>query len=316
MTTPQQPPSRTKPAPLGPFTTLRGTGGGAAFAAGPASAPIVYLHDTSAIWWIGDTATSIRFEHAGPVHGSVWIDAGKRLRVGLGTIDLVAKTFTIEPALQSFAKEANRLGGVAWFPDGTRVALLINPSGLLVDRPMPAGYDRNKRELVIVSLTGSEPPARGAVTVKGTPVIAASDDRVIVAGNDTQLFSARAEKLDVAFSAPPEYASHVSFDAGRFVHVRGNGTITLLEARSGATLATWGGEGITDAVARGNIVVAVGSDATVHVGCLDGGTVSEVAKASAGTVATLVQIVGDRVVVSADGPDPVRVATLTSPCPP
>lgn len=316
MTTPQPPPT-TPPAPpsvLGAFTPLAG-GGGAALAAGPASAPVMSLNAGHATWWSGGAATTVSWNDAGPVHGSVWIDGGKRLRVGLGTLDLAAKSFAIEPALQPFVKDVKQIRQIAWFPDGQRVALLVEPKGPLVDRPAPAGYDRNKRELVIVSLAGAEPAARGVVTVKGTPVIAAGDDRVMVAGNDTQMFNLRAEPLDVAFTARPEFASHVSFDAGRFVHVRGNGTITLVEARSGATVATWGGEGISDAVARGNTIVSVGSDATVHVGCLAGGKVTEVAKASAGKVANRVQIVGDRVVVEAEGPDPIRVATLT-PCAP
>jgi hypothetical protein len=312
---PTPPPPTEKPAVLGPFTTLRGGGGGAALAAGTASSPIVSLHEMSATWWIGDTATSIRFDDAGPVRGSVWIDGGKRLRVGLGTIDVAAKTFTIEPALQSFLRDVKRIGGIAWFPDGSRVALLINGPALRVDQRPPRDYDRSKRELVIVSLAGTEPPVRGAVTVKGTPMIAAGDDRVIVAGNDTQLFDNRAVRIEVAFASLPDFASHVSFNAGRFVHVKGS-AITLVEARSGATLATWAVEGIVDAVATGNTIVAVDGQASVHLGCLAGGKVSEVAKASAGSVATLVQVVGDRVVVSADGPEPIRVATLSSPCAP
>jgi len=287
-----------------------------ALVAGPASAPVVALHRKNATWWTGTTATEITFEDAGPVQGSVWVDAGKRLRVGLGTIDLAGKSFAIEPALQSFVRDTNRLGGIAWFPDGTRVALLINEPSVRTDRPAPRGYDPTMRELVIVSLAGTEPPARRTIKVEGTPGIAAGDDRVIVIGNSTQLFDARAEPVAVAFAPLPESVARASFSAGRFVLVSGNGKITLLDARSGATLATWGEPGIHDAVATGNTIVAVDLKGTVHVGCVAGKVVSAVAQASAGSVADIVQVVGDRVVVSADGPDPVRVATLTSPCSP
>ena len=312
---PQPPMSTTTPAALGPFTTLKG-GGGGALAAGASSSPVMSLHVTGATWWTGDAATTISFPNAGPVHNSVWIDGGKRLRVGLGTIDVAAKSFAIEPALQQFANDINRVGGVAWFPDGTRVALLLNGPALRVDQRPPRDYDRNKRELVIASLAGTEPPIRRDITVAGTPVIAAGDDRIVVGGKTTQLFNGRGEPVDVAFTTLPEFVARASYGAGRFVLVGSDGTVTLLDAKSGAKVATWGGQGTQDAAATGTTVVAIGSDGTVRVGCLTGTTVTEVAKASAGAAATLVQLVGDRVVVSADGPDPIRVATLTSPCAP
>ena len=165
MKTPPSPSPSNAPSPLGPFTTLRG-GGLGTFAAGIRSTPIVELHRTSARWWTGDSPTTVSFDDAGPVAGAVWLDGGKRLRVGLGTLDLEAKTFAIEPALQPFAAERKRLAGAAWFPDGTRVALLIIPPALRVDQRPPKDYDRTKRELVIVSLAGSDPPVRRAARVR------------------------------------------------------------------------------------------------------------------------------------------------------
>ncbi len=313
MKSPQTKSADNQAGPLGPFATLPGSV--MALVAGPTSAPVVALHRKNATWWTGTTATEIKFDDAGPVGGSVWVDGGKRLRVGLGTIDLASKSFAIEPALQSFVRDVNRLGDIAWFPDGARVALLINAPSVRTDRPMPRVQDPTKRELVIVSLTGTEPPVRRTITVEGTPGIAAGDDRVIVTGNSTQLFDARAVPVPVAF-ALPEFVGRSSFSAGKFVLVSGDGTITLLDARSGSSLAAWGGPGIHDAVATGNTIVAVDLQGAVHVGCVAGNVVREVAKASAGSVADMVQVVGNRVVVSADGPDPIRVATLTSPCPP
>ena len=313
MKSPQPTPPNNQPGPLGPFATLPG-GSVMALVAGPASVPVVALHRKSATWWTGTTATEIVFDDAGPVDGAVWIDGGKRLRVGLGTIDLAGKSFAIEPALQSFVRDTKRLGGIAWFPDGTRVALLVNEPSLRTDQKAPPGHDPTKRELVIVSLAGTEPPARRTITVEGTAGIAAGDDRVIVTGNSTQLFDVRAEPVVVAFAPLPEFVGRASFSAGRFVLVSGSGTITLLDARSGASIATWGGPGIHDAVISGNTIVAVDLKGSVHVGCVAGKAVTAVAEISAGSAADIVQIVGDRVVVSTTGPDPIRVATLTSPC--
>lgn len=315
MKTPQPTTSPDKPAPLGPFRTLKG-GGGGALAGGAASAPVLSLHVTGATWWTGDTATTISFDNVGFVGGSVWVDGGKRLRVGLGTIDLASKTFTIEAALQPFATSTKRLAGVAWFPDGARVALLIDAPALRVDQRPPPGYERNKRELVIVSLAGTEPPARRPVTVEGTAVIAAGEDHVLVSGRSTQLFDVHAEPVPVSFTSLPEAVARASFNAGRFVLVGSDGTVALVDARSGATVATWATTGLADAVAAGNTIVAVDREATVHVGCVAGDKVSEVAKASVGSVGLFVQIVGDHVVVEADGADPIRVATLASPCQP
>lgn len=315
---PMKTPAPTSPnggnSPLGAFTTLRG-GGATGFVAGSATNPIISLQSTSATWWTADAPTSISFENSGPVDGSVWIDGGKRLRVGLGTLDLAAKSFSIEPALQSFIRERNRLGAIAWFPDGMRVALLLDTPPLRVDQKPPPNYDPSKRELVIASLSGTEPPIRRSITVQQTPGIAAGDDRVVVTGKTTQLFNARGEPLDVPFASLPDTVARSSFSDGRFVLVGADGTITILEARSGATLATWGRSGIRDAVARGNTIVAVDIEANVLVGCIANGTVKTVATARAGTVGGFIQLVGDRVVVSADGPDPVRVAILTTPCP-
>ncbi|MBA3461175.1 MAG: hypothetical protein H0T46_14520 [Deltaproteobacteria bacterium] len=137
-----------------------------------------------------------------------------------------------------------------------------------------------------------------------------------MSGRSTQLFDVRAEPVAVSFTSVPDGVARASFNAGRFVLVGSDGTVTLLDARSGAIVATWSKTGIADAVVAGNTIVAVDREATVHVGCLADGKVSEVAKASVGSVGIFVQIVGDHVVVEAEGPDPIRVATLASPCQP
>ncbi len=136
-----------------------------------------------------------------------------------------------------------------------------------------------------------------------------------MSGRSTQLFDVRAEPVAVSFTSVPDGVARASSNGGRFVLVGSDGTITLLDARSGTTVATWSKVGIADAVATGNTIVAVDREATVHVRCLAGGKVSEVAKASVGSVGIFVQVVGDHVVVEADGPDPIRVVALASPMP-
>jgi hypothetical protein len=48
----------------------------------------------------------------------------------------------------------------------------------------------------------------------------------------------------------------------------------------------------------------------VRVACVSGHTITQVAEAHVGKAASSVQVLGDRLVVSADGPDPIRVAKL------
>jgi hypothetical protein len=57
-------------------------------------------------------------------------------------------------------------------------------------------------------------------------------------------------------------------------------------------------------------VASVNLDGTVRVACVSGHTITQVAEAHVGKAASSVQVLGDRLVVSADGPDPIRVAKL------
>ena len=308
------PPSSTSAkTPIGPFTTLRGSAGDE-LPPGDASTPIVALSSADATWWVGDTATHATLADAGRVTGSRWLEGGKRLRVGLGTLDLDARSFAVEPALRPFVKDTIRLVGVAWFPDGKRVALLLDPPPLRVDKPAPHGYDRNTRDLVIVTLVGTAPPVRRTLTIEGTPIMTASDDRVIVAGNQTMLFDANGQPLAWP-AALPAIARRVTFGAGVFVVVGADGTITLLEPRTGSALATWATPaGTLDAVAFPHGVAAIDVHGTVRIGCRAGATITQASEVSAGKAATNIQVLGDRLVVAADGPEPIRVATLTNPC--
>jgi hypothetical protein len=206
------------------------------------------------------------------------------------------------------------IAGVAWFLDGTRVAILRGAPELPTDRKVPAGYDPNKRELAIVSIAaGGAAPVARALVVAGTPSIAASDDRILVTGATTQLFDAAG--APIAPPAPlPDHATRASYAAGVFVVVGADGTITLVDPKAGAIVTTWAAPDTIDAVAIPHGVVALDLHGTVRVGCLASGAIKPVAEASAGAAATRVQVVGDRLVVAADGPDPIRVAAFAPPC--
>ncbi|HEY1817739.1 MAG TPA: hypothetical protein VGG74_35605 [Kofleriaceae bacterium] len=100
------------------------------------------------------------------------------------------------------------------------------------------------------------------------------------------------------------------FGAGTFAIVGLDGTITLLDPHSGATLATWAAPAGTVAAATfPHGVASVNLDGTVRIACVSGHTITQVAEARVGQVA-----LGDRLVVSADGAEPIRVAKLPAIC--
>jgi hypothetical protein len=307
-----------KPGPIGSFATLHGESG-PELAAGDTTAPIVALEANSATWWpaVGAAATTVTLGDpltgSDIVTGSRWQASG-RLRVGLGTLDLAAKSYTLEPDLRSFAtSRQSELVGLAWFTDASRVALLVGPPRPRVDRPPPTGYDPDKRELVIATLSGGVPPVRRPVTVPGTPMVAAGDDRVLVAANQTILFDAAGSTI-AGPDALPGYVVRASFGAGMFALVGDGGKVILVDPHAGATLATWALDGVSDAVAIPHGVVAVDLGGNVHVGCLSAGAIKPIAEVRVDRIATHVQVLGDRLVVSAGGPEPIRVATFTNPC--
>jgi hypothetical protein len=305
----QDPPS---PKPfVGPFKTLRGFAGDE-LPPGDGSTPIIALSSGEAMWWIGDSPATATLIDVGRAEGARWLDS-KHLRIGLGTLDLDSRTFAVEPALQPFVKDENRLAGAAWFPNGARVALLFDPPPFRFDQPAPRGYDRSKRELVIVTLGSTAAPIRRAVTIEGEPHIAASNDSVLVAAIQTMLFDVSGEPL--AWPADlPAMTSRVSFSEDMFVLVGGNGTITLLDPRSAATIATWSTPAADDAIAFAHGVGAVALDGTVRLGCMSGRTITQAIEIHVGKVASRIQVLGNRLVVSADGPEPIRVAELNTPC--
>ncbi len=309
-----EPPMPSTPAPTAthPFSTFTTLHGGSAMElAANANRTIVALHAKSATWWDHDAPIEVALTGPGVVGGSRWTSDGK-LRVGLGTLDVATHTYSIDPALHAW-DSARPIAGIAWFADAAHVALLVDQPAQRVDRPIPAGRDPSERELVIVALAGGE-PIRRAITLAGTPSIAASTDRVLVAGNTSLLFDRAANPIAVP-TGLPDYVTRVSFGAGVFVVVGATGDVTLVEPRDGSTVATWHPpEPAIDAIAIPHGIVAVDLKGTVRLGCLANGAIRVTAEASAGSAATRVQLVGDRVVVVGDGPDPVRWATFANPC--
>jgi sorbitol-specific phosphotransferase system component IIBC len=93
------------------------------------------------------------------------------------------------------------------------------------------------------------------------------------------------------------------------------GEVTLIRASDGHVLATWRGDSpVVDAVPIAHGVLSIDIKGTVRVGCLEHDALRTVAEASASASGVLIQLVGDRVVVSDGGADPIRWATFANPC--
>lgn len=291
-------PSMSPPPPsqtiLGSFTPLRG-GYNQAIAPG---GQIVTLLMGGAAWWEGDVAVTASIPPHVPVGGTRWTADGKSLRVGLGTLDLAARAWRPEPALQRYGQAgpdgASPVRQVAWF-DEAHVAILL------------------EQEVVIAAAADGRVLGRRAVA-NATAMIAA-DDRLLVAGSEVVLLD-RAGGV-VAKPAPvPDSVTRLNHGGGMFAAVGIAGAVALIRASDGAVLATWA-ERVYDAVPVERGVVVVDGEGTVRVGCLDGAGIRKVAEGSSGAAGHIViQRVGDRIVVAGGTSDPVRVATFANPCQP
>ena len=109
---------------LSTFTQLR-DGFSQAIAPG---APLVTLGG-GATWWEGDAPVTVALPQNVTPYGSRWKPDGKALSIGLGAIDLAARTWRPEPALQAFNRPGpggvSPVRQVAWFADTSHVAMVI-----------------------------------------------------------------------------------------------------------------------------------------------------------------------------------------------
>jgi hypothetical protein len=235
---------------------------------------------------------------------------GKRLRVGLGTLDLAARAWSPEPALQVWNQRRKPVSAVAWVADDTHVALELGPPPQPVDRPTV----KPTLELVVVSAEDGELRGRLALDPSMTAKLAASEDRVIVAGANTLIVDLDA-KVVAGPSGLPDFPSRVAFGAGMFAVTGRAGEVTLVRPADGVVLATWQSDtAVIDAVPIPHGVVSVDIKGTVRVGCLEHAKVRTIAEVSSGSFGLTVQVVGDRIVVDGDGANPIRWATFANPC--
>jgi len=297
MSSPTSPPNT-----ISAFTSLRG---GFSQAIAPGGQLVTLSAGAGATWWERDAPVTAVLPPSTPVDGARWTPDGKSLRVGLGTLDLAARVWREEPALASW----NRAGPggvlpvreVAWFADATHVALLLESR---------AGTGGRATEIVVVSAADGR--ERGRRELEGASALIASEDRVLVAAKKVVVLDRDANV--VAEPSPmPLSVIRVREGGGMFAAVGAAGAVALVRPSDGAVLATWDTHAI-DAVPLPHGVVAVDFDGNIRIGCLENGTIRTAGETASQARGAIIQLVGDRIVVAGAGADPVRVATLASPC--
>ncbi len=297
--TPAPPKPAVSPAPiLSPFTDLA-DGGGTAITPG---APLMTF-DGRAIWWEhGKPVTVVLPEDIDP-KGSRWLDAGKTLRIGLGTLDLGTRTWSPVPGLQSFTRSKSRgvsapVRDAVWFGDAKHVALVLESR----DGRMRASY-----ELVIADVDGK---VRGRVALGMAPgSVRTSADRVLVDDRKLTLYDLDAKpiaELDIPVGSIGE-------GAGMFAVAMGEHGVSLVRASDGSVVATWK-QVVQHAIPVENGIVAAEFEGKVHVGCIQGDSIHEVSSVDSGVRNPTLQFVGDRLAIAGSGPVSVRTATFANPC--
>jgi len=287
---------------LSAFTPLKG---GFSQAIAPGGIPMTLGSGAGATWWERDVPVTAELPPGTPVDGTRWTPDGKLLRVGLGALDLAARAWHPDPALEVWSRPGPDgsipIKAVAWTTDAAHVALLNatrTPDG------------RRTTEVIVVS--ASEGRERGRQKVEGASALVASGDRVLVAGRKVVLLDLDAKV--VAEPAPlPKSVVRIREGAGLFAAIGAGGAVALVRPADGAVLATWDGNAI-DAVPIAHGVISVDQDGNVRIGCVDRAGIRTVASAPSGVRGAVIQRVGERLVLAGAGAVPVRVATLASPC--
>jgi hypothetical protein len=291
------------PAPISSFSPLAG---GFSQAIAPDGRRIVTLqHGAGATWWEADQPVTAELPPGTPVDGARWSAGGTSLHVGLGLLELDARTWRADSTLATWGRSGpggdSPVKGVAWSADASHVALLLESR---------ARDGTRSTEVVVVS--AADGSARGRRTIPGAKKIAASDQRVLVAARTPVLLDL--DGTVVAEPAPvPPSVTRVREGAAMFAAIGAAGAVALVRPADGAVVATWEVKAV-DAVPVPGGVVAVDLEGTVRLGCLEGGAIRQVAEVDSGVASAVVQHVGGRLVVAGAGAEPVRVATFANPC--
>jgi len=289
----------TPPTIVSSFKQLRG-GAAQVIAAGE---PLAVIGGRLVTWWEGDAPVEVPLPPNVDPYGARWTADHKLLRVGLGAVDVAAKVWRAEPALQSMdpvgPSQTQPVQRTAWFGDGVHVAIVKEARD-------PRGA--RSTELVIADTAGK---VRGRHALPGmVTAIIASQDRVLVDASKLLVFD-----LDGKLVAEPNLSAlRINEGGGMFaVTLTGGHGVSLLRPSDGSVIATWS-LAANDAVPVPRGVVAVTDDGTVHVGCIAGSSIAEKATAKSGATGPIIQRVGNRLVVAGGTVDPVHVAAFTSPC--
>lgn len=258
-----------------------------------------------ATWWQDDAPVMVALPPNTPVDGAQWTADGASLRVGLGTLDLAARTWRAEPALEAWNRPGPRgehpVRAVAWSSDASHVALLLEARS-------PDG----KRTAEVAIASAADGRERGRRELAGASKLIASGDRVLVAAATPVVLDLDA-KVIAQPSPVPDSVVRVREGSGMFAAVGVAGAVALIHPADGNVVASWDAHAV-DAVPVANGLVAIDFEGTVRVGCLDGSGIKTVAEVASGVRAAVIRVVGDRVIVAGAGAVPVHAARFANPC--
>lgn len=291
------------PASISSFRPLTG---GFSQAIAPGGARIVTLqHGAGATWWETDRPVTAALPPGTPVDGARWSTDGQALHVGLGRLDLTARSWQLEASLERWNRSGPRgsspVKGAAWSADASHVALLFETR---------AADGARTTEIVVVKAADGSARARRAIA--GATKVVASDQHILVAAPTPVVLDLDGKVVAEPSPLPPS-VTRVREGAGMFAALGAAGAVALLRPTDGAVLATWQIKAV-DAVPVTGGVVAIDFEGTVRVACLKGGTLQQVAEADSGVKSAVLGNVAGELVVAGAGAAPVRVATFTNPC--
>jgi hypothetical protein len=296
---------RSMPAPANILSAFTRLDGGFSQAIAPGNTPLTLNAGAGAAWWDDGVPVTVALPPQTPVDGTRWLVDGKSLRVGLGTLDLAARAWHVDPVLEAWSRSgpdgSMPVNAVAWTTDTAHVALLST-----------TGAPDGSRTSVVIVVSAADGRERGRQAVEGASMLVASDNRVLVAGRRVALLDLDAKVIAEPAEMPASVV-RVREGAGVFAAVGAGGAVALVRPADGAVLATWDGHAI-DAVPIAHGIVSVDQEGNVWVGCLEKSTVRTVASSPSGVGGAVLQVVGQRLLLAGAGVNPVHVAMFTNPC--